>query len=167
MRAKKEKSRSFQCFKTSQIMKNKQRNLETLMRESNFIFDSIQLMYCKYRKINFLLGGSYIDSADWMKKKNATINPKNTYGKCFQYPETVALSYEEIKLNPEGVSNIKPSINKYNYRGKNYPSKIDDWKTFEKNNRQLLLVFCILKKNKYVQLISQKLIQTVKNKTYY
>ena len=28
--------------------------------------------------------------------------------------------------------------------------------------RQLLLIFCILKKNKYVQLISQKLIQFVK-----
>ena len=84
-------------------MKNKQRNLETLMRESNFVFDSIQLMYCKYRKINFLLGGSYINSPDWMKKKNAVINPKNTYGKCFQYQGTVALSYEEIKLNPEGV----------------------------------------------------------------
>ena len=51
-------------------MKNKQGNLETLMRESSFIFDSIQLMYYKYRKINFLLGGSYIDSPDWMKKKN-------------------------------------------------------------------------------------------------
>ena len=148
-------------------MKNKQRNLETLIRESNFIFDSIQRMYCKYRKINFLLGGLYIDSPDWMKKKNATINPKNRYGKCFQYPGTVALSYEEIKWKPEGVSNIKPSINKYNYRGRDYPSKIDDWKTFEKNNRQLLLVFCILKKNQYVQLISQKLIQTVKNKTFY
>ena len=51
-------------------MKNKQGNLEALMRESSFIFDSIQLMYYKYRKIIFLLGGSYIDSPDWMKKKN-------------------------------------------------------------------------------------------------
>ena len=101
------------------------------------------------------------------EKEKPTINPKNTYGKCFQYPGTVALSYEDIKWNPEGVSNIKPSINKYNYRGINYPSKIDDWKMFEKNNQQLLLIFCILKKNKYVQLIFQKLIQTVKNKTFY
>ena len=47
---------------------------------------------------------------------------------------TVALNYEEIKQNPERVSNIKPFINKYKWKGINYPSKIDDWKTFEKNN---------------------------------
>ena len=29
---------------------------------------------------------------------------------------------------------MKLFINKYNWEGINYPSKIDDWKTFEKNN---------------------------------
>ena len=47
--------------------------------------------------------------------------------KCFQYGATVALNYEEIKSNPEKVSKIKPFINKYNWKGINYPSKIDDW----------------------------------------
>ena len=32
-----------------------------------------------------------------LKKKKATINPKNTDDKCFQYVVTVALNYEEIK----------------------------------------------------------------------
>ena len=32
------------------------------------------------------------------------------------------------------MKNIKASLNKYNWKGINYPSKIDDWKTFEKNN---------------------------------
>ena len=36
------------------------------------------------------------------------------------------------KLNH--TQSIKPFINKYNREGINYPSKIDDWKTFEKNN---------------------------------
>ena len=34
--------------------------------------------------------------------------------------------------NPEKVSNIKPFINTCNWKGINYPSKIDDWKMFEK-----------------------------------
>ena len=38
---------------------------------------------CKYHKVNFKCGGSYIDSPDWIKKKKATINPKNTDDKCF------------------------------------------------------------------------------------
>ena len=45
------------------------------MRGSNFIFDSVQLMYYKCRKINFRPGGSYNNSPDWVKKKKATINP--------------------------------------------------------------------------------------------
>ena len=31
------------------------------MRGSDFIFDFVYLLYCKYHKINFKQGGSYID----------------------------------------------------------------------------------------------------------
>ena len=116
-----------------------QGNLETSMRGNDSIFDSVQLMYYKCHKVDFMRGGSYIDSPDWIKKKKATVNPKNTDDKCFQYAATVALNYEEIKWNPERVSNIKPFINKYNWKGTNYPSKIDDWKTFQKNNTTIAL----------------------------
>ena len=34
---------------------------------------------------------------------------------------------------------MKPFINRYNWKGKNYPSKIDDWKTFEKNDPTIAL----------------------------
>ena len=71
---------------------------------------------------------------------------------------TVALNYGEIEWHPERVSNIKPFINKYNWKRINYLSKMDNWKTFEKIIKQLLLIFCISKKNKYVQVMSQKLI---------
>ena len=37
---------------------------------------------------------------------------------------TVALNYEEINWNLKGISNIKPFINKYKWKGINYPSKI-------------------------------------------
>ena len=74
-----------------------QGNLETSMRESDFIFDSVQFMYYKCHKVNFKCGGSYIDSPDWIKKKKATRNPKNTDNKCFQFAATVALNYEQIK----------------------------------------------------------------------
>ena len=67
------------------------------------------------------------------------MNPKNTDGKCFQYAATVALNYEEIRWNPERVPNIKLFRNKYNWKGINYPSKIDDWKIFEKNNPTIAL----------------------------
>ena len=39
-----------------------QDNLETPMKRSDFIFDSVQLMYFKCHKVNFKCGGSYIVS---------------------------------------------------------------------------------------------------------
>ena len=71
--------------------------LETSIRGSDFIFDSVQLLYYKYHNINFKCGGSYIDSPDWTKKKKATISPKNKDDKCFHYAATVALSYGKIE----------------------------------------------------------------------
>ena len=45
-----------------------QDNLEISMRQSNFIFDSVQPMYYKCHKVNSKRSGSYIDSPDWIKK---------------------------------------------------------------------------------------------------
>ena len=63
-----------------------QGNLETSMRERNFIFISVQMLYYKCHKINFI----YIYSPGWIKKKKETKNPTNF--KCFQYAVTVALN---------------------------------------------------------------------------
>ena len=112
------------------LRSRQQDNLETLMRGSDFIFDSVQLIYYKYHKENFKHVDSYIDSLDWIKNKRATINKKDEDDKSFQYAATVALKFEKAEWNPERISNIKPFINKYNWKGLNYPSKIDDWKKF-------------------------------------
>ena len=51
----------------------------------------------------------------------------------------MTLNHEEIKRDPQRILEIKPFINKCNWKGINYPSKIDDWKTFEKNNLTIAL----------------------------
>ena len=50
-----------------------QEKLETLMRESEFNFDAVQVMYCKCYKVDFKRSDSYIDSLYWTKNKKATI----------------------------------------------------------------------------------------------
>ena len=55
--------------KLFESLKNRyQNNLES-MRGSEFVFDYVHLLYCKCHKINLNLGGSYIDSPDWIKTK--------------------------------------------------------------------------------------------------
>ena len=130
--------------------------LETSMRGSDFTFNSIQLLHYKCYKISFKRGGSYIDFPDWMDKKKATINPKNEDDKCFQYAVTVALNHKEIQRDPQKIAKTKPFINKYNWNGIKYPSKIDDWKTFEKNNSTTALnIFYIKEKEIYPAYISK------------
>ena len=51
------------------LLSRYQGNLETSMRGSDFIFDSVQLMHYKCHEVNFKLGASYIESQDWIKNK--------------------------------------------------------------------------------------------------
>ena len=78
---------------------------------SKFVFENVELLHYKLHKISLNRGGSYVDSPEWLKNKKATINPKNNDEKCFQYALTVALNYQNIKNNPERITNIKFSTN--------------------------------------------------------
>ena len=53
--------------------------LVTSMKGIDFIFDSVQLMYYKFHKVNFKRDGLYIDSLDRIKKKKTTRNLKKRW----------------------------------------------------------------------------------------
>ena len=99
------------------LLKNRyQSNLES-MKGSEIVFDYIHLLYYKWHKINPNCGGSYIDSLDWKKNKEATINTFNKkYNKCFQYAVKVALIHEEIKRDPQRITKLKSFTNKYKWK---------------------------------------------------
>ena len=52
---------------------------------------------------------------------------------------TVALRHSEINNHPERISNIKPHIDKYNWKDIKFPAGIKDWKKFERNNKDIAL----------------------------
>ena len=115
-----------------------QEGLEESMERSEFIFDSVNLLHHHLQKTSLKrIGSSYIDSPEWLKNKKATINPKNNDDNCFQYALTVALNHKQIKNHPERISNLKPFIDQYNWKGINFPSHKEDWKKFESNNKSI------------------------------
>ena len=59
-------------------------DLETKMKRSNFVFETIDSLYYSLHKISLDRGGSYIDSPSWIKNKRTTINPKSTDDKCLR-----------------------------------------------------------------------------------
>ena len=64
--------------------KRYQNKLEESLKDSDFLFDYVHLLYYKCHKINQNCGGSLIVSLDRINKK-VTRNPVNKkYNKCFQ-----------------------------------------------------------------------------------
>ena len=73
------------------LLQNYQEGLEESMRGSEFICDSVDLLYYHLHKTSLKrIGSSYINSRKWLKDKKATINPRNKDNNCFQYALTVA-----------------------------------------------------------------------------
>ena len=102
-------------------------------------------MYYKCYKISFKRRISYIDYPDWIKKEKVTINPNDEDDKCFQCAMSVALNHKEIKRDPQRISKINSFTNKYSWNGIKYLPKIDDCKTFEKNNPTVALNIMYIK----------------------
>ena len=116
-----------------------QEGLEESMRGSEFVYDSVDVLYYNLNKVSLTRGRSYIDSPKWLKNKKATINPKNKDEKCFQHTLTVALNSENIKKDPQRISKIKPIIDQYNGKGRDFASHGKDLKKIESNNKSIAL----------------------------
>ena len=121
------------------LLQKYQEKIEESMRESEFVFDIVDLLYYKLQKVSLNRGRSYIDSSKWLRNKKATINLKKKDDKCFQYAVAVALNNEQIKINPERLSKIKPFTDQYNWKEINFPPDKKDWKKFEVNNKSIAL----------------------------
>ena len=75
------------------FFKKHQEGLETKVRESDFVFESVDLLYYSLHKISSNRCGSYIDSPDWIKDKKVTLNPKSKDNKCLIEGMTAALNH--------------------------------------------------------------------------
>ena len=110
-------------------LESRYRNNLEFMKGSQIVFDYDQLIYYKCYKKNFNHGTSYIDSPDWIKYKEVTMNPINKKDiKCFQYAVAVPLNFEEIREDLQRITKTKAFINKYNWEGINFPPEKNDWK---------------------------------------
>ena len=115
-----------------------QEGLETKMKGSSFTFERVDLLEYHLHKISLNRGSSYINSPEWIKNKGVTVNPKNTKdNKCFQYAITAALNHKNIDHHPERISKLKPFINNYNWKNIEFPSRSENYKKFEQNNKTI------------------------------
>ena len=68
-----------------------------IIKGSDFVFESVDLMDYKLHRVRLKRGGSYIKSPKWLENKKATINPKNENDdECLRWSIICALNYNEI-----------------------------------------------------------------------
>ena len=80
-------------FKT--FLHNYQQELK-IIKGSDFVFQSVDLLDYKLHRVCVNRGGSYIKSTEWLLHKEATINPKNENDECLRWSIISALNYNEI-----------------------------------------------------------------------
>ena len=103
-------------------------------RGSEFIPDSVELLYYHFQRIDIRRAESYIISPDWIASKKATINPKNKKdNKCFQWSIISGLNYNEIK-----EKELK-KILKFENAATDFSSYQRKWEEFEQNNASISL----------------------------
>ena len=107
------------------------------MKESETVFDRVDVLYYHLKRTRLSWGGSYVDSPEWLKNKKATINPKNNDYKCFQYAVAVTFNHKQIKGNPKRISNIKHFISQYKWKEINFPSHKKRLNKVESNNKSI------------------------------
>ena len=78
------------------FLHNYQQELK-MIKKSDFIFESVDLLDYKLHRVRLKRGGSYIKSTKWLLHKGATINPKNENDdECLRWSIISALNYDEI-----------------------------------------------------------------------
>ena len=66
------------------------------LRNSKFVFDRVLHMDIDFHRLNLTRGSSYVALPDWLTKKKAIINPKNSDMECFKWTVIAAMKWEEI-----------------------------------------------------------------------
>ena len=89
-----------------------------------------------------------LNSLGWLRgKKEATNNNNNNNNKDFQNALNDSLNYQTIEKDPQKTSKLKPYINKYNWKGIEFPAGSKEWQKFEQNNKTIALNILHVKHN--------------------
>ena len=114
--------------------------------ESGFSLDKIMQLYINFHRLALIRGSSYNGLPDWIKRKQAVINPPNKDEECFKQAVNETLHHEEIKHNCERISLLRPYEKQYNQKRLEFAVSIKKTDKFEKNNRGMSMNVLFSKK---------------------
>ena len=120
------------------------------LRNSKFVFDRVLHMDIDFHRLNLTRGSSYVPLPDWLMKKKAIINPKNSDMECFKWAVIAAMNWEEIGNNPERVSKLRRYEGEFDWSGLEFPVSFRDINKFERNNEIGVSILAVENKKMYI-----------------
>ena len=107
-----------------------------MIKGSDFVFESVDLLDYKLHRARLRRGGSYIKSPEWSLHKGATINPKNENDdECLRWSIISALIYSKLQKK-----SLKTYLKKLNMKIKIFRRIKGTGKILNKKMNQSLLM---------------------------
>ena len=120
------------------------------LRNSKFVFDRVLHMDIDFHRLNLTRGSSYIPLPDWLTKKKAIINPKNSDMECLKWAVIAAMKWEEIGNNPERVSKLRRYEGDFDWSDIELLVSFRDINKFERNNEIGVNILAVENKKTYI-----------------
>ena len=128
----------------------KQQIKNPALRDSKFVFDRIIHMDIDFHRLILTRGSSYIPLPDWLAKKKAIINPKNSDLECFKWAVIAAMRWEEIDRDHQRISKLRRYEDDFDWDGIKFPASIRDIKRFESRNEITINILALEDKKVYI-----------------
>ena len=120
------------------------------LSDSKFVFDEVLHMDVDFHRLNLTRGSSYLPRPDWLARKKAIINPKNSDVEFFKWAVIAAMRWEEIGKNPERITKLKRFENDFDWTRVGFPVSFRTIKRFESQNQILINLLAAEGKQIYI-----------------
>ena len=121
-----------------------------VLRDSKFVFDGVIHMDIDFHRLNLIRGSSYIPLPDWLAKKGAIVNPKNSDMECFKWEVIAAMKWKDIDNHPERISKLRRYEDDFDWTGIKLPALFRDIKRFESTNEITINILAFKHKQIYI-----------------
>ena len=116
------------------FLHNHQEELK-IIKGSDFVFESIDLLDYKLHRVHLRRGGSYIKYPEWLLHKGATINPRSKNDDdCLRFSIISASNYN--KITKKEFENI---FKKIKHEDKDFSSQKSNWENFKQNYESIAI----------------------------
>ena len=159
----------------SKMIKHMAQQIENpALRDSKFVFDGVIGMNIDVHRLNLTRGSNYMPLPEWLAKKGAIINPKNSDMGCFKWAVIAAMKWNNIGKDPQRISKLRRYEDDFDWDGMKFPASFRDIKRFESRNEITINILAfehnkvyICRKGKEYDRVANLMLITDNNKKHY